>query len=383
MRRLLLVLIGLFAWSGSAAAQLGVEEGPYDDYGSDQGPRRSGGVRISGQAREQLIPHTYTVQRGDTLWDVTGRFYGNPYEWPRVWSYNPEITNPHWIYPQSELRLATGDGGEPDIVEPGGNYPASNYPGGNGNNQGPRGRGRGGNGPVYLRQEGYLDQDALNQTGVIVGSPEDHMLLAPYDSVYVQFDENMRGTPRGEYTVYREMAPNERGPGEEGTLVRIFGTVRIDSYDRSRRTARATITEALDPIERGYRVAVMPRRFDVVPAQAGSRTISTHVAATLRPRELLGEEQVVFLPVGRDEGVRMGNRFFILHAGDTWREQLPTAPTTSGASVDSPNEPDQLPAEVAAEGRVVNVRPHSSTLLITRSVREVHIGDRAEMRQGY
>ena len=56
------------------------------------------------------IPARYVVRRGDTLWDVTGRFFGDPFLWPRIWSYNPDITNPHWIYPEGQLRLVPEPG---------------------------------------------------------------------------------------------------------------------------------------------------------------------------------------------------------------------------------------------------------------------------------
>jgi hypothetical protein len=87
--------------------------------------------------------------------------------------------------------------------------------------------------------------------------------------------------------------------------------------------------------------------------------------------------------VGREEGARIGHRYFIVRAADVWREGLSGGPSSAGASVAAPPEPAQYPAEVIAEGRVVHVRPHSAALMITRSVDVVQIGDRAEMRQGY
>ena len=39
------------------------------------------------------MPQTHTVKEGDTLWDVTQTYYGDPYKWPQVWSYNPDITD--------------------------------------------------------------------------------------------------------------------------------------------------------------------------------------------------------------------------------------------------------------------------------------------------
>jgi hypothetical protein len=366
MRRVetLFIALALLGASAPGAAQLGVDDG------SDGDPRgrRQTTVRVSEHARGQLVPEWYTVRRGDTLWDVTGRFYGNPWEWPRVWSYNPEVTNPHWIYPLDQLRLLP-PGTAPAAVD----TPAPIA----------RQRRRLPEGTVFLRQEGYLDREALAQAGVIVGSPQDHMLLSPFDSVYVEFEEGLHAEPSGEYTVFREIPTQERESGEEGALVRIFGTVRIESYDPHRRTARATIIEGLDPIERGYRIAPMPRQFDLVPPEVADRDLETRVTATLRPRQLIGDRQIVFIPVGRDDGVRLGHRFFIVRAGDRWRDELPAAPGALGATEEAPPQPEEYPAEIVGEGRVVHVRPGTATLMVTRSVSEVQIGDRAEMRQGY
>lgn len=45
----------------------------------------------------------YTIERGDTLWDLAGRFYGNPYLWPQIWEQNRYILDAHWIYPGDPL----------------------------------------------------------------------------------------------------------------------------------------------------------------------------------------------------------------------------------------------------------------------------------------
>lgn len=45
----------------------------------------------------------YTVQRGDTLWDLAESFYGDPYLWPQLWEKNPYVLDAHWIYPGDPL----------------------------------------------------------------------------------------------------------------------------------------------------------------------------------------------------------------------------------------------------------------------------------------
>ncbi|MGR5212979.1 LysM peptidoglycan-binding domain-containing protein [Vibrio rotiferianus] len=50
-------------------------------------------------------PQTYVVVKGDTLWDISAMYLDSPWLWPRLWQVNPEIDNPHLIYPGDKLSL--------------------------------------------------------------------------------------------------------------------------------------------------------------------------------------------------------------------------------------------------------------------------------------
>src|SRR5262249_47509948 len=158
----------------------------------------------------ETVPEAHTVRRGDTLWDISGRYYGNPYNWPRLWAYNPQVQNPHWIYPGDQLRLREGGGG----------------PGGAGGIGGAGvGRGRGGRGAVppdtvFLRDVGWVDDPKQDTWGELVGSPLDQMLLNEGHVVYIQLGRGHDVSIGQELTVFRPLVTSTID-GSKGQLVSI------------------------------------------------------------------------------------------------------------------------------------------------------------------
>src|SRR5262249_31641965 len=148
----------------------------------------------------------------------------------------------------------------------------------------------------------------------------------------------------------------------------IFGKVRIWHYDREEHLAHAQIIEELDPIERGYRIGVVARDFQDVPSRPADRDLEARVVATLRPRTIMGAQQVLFLNVGRENGVQVGNRFFLTVSGDRWRRANEQEGVDPGPTIPPPAQPGHYPDVPVAELRVVDVRPHTCTAFVTASL---------------
>ena len=332
------------------------------------------------------VPEFHTVERGDTLWDITGSYFQNPWRWPAVWGMNPQITNPHWIFPNDQVRLLSpqlvalrptqvisGSGVAPTQAQPQRVAPHT----------------------IFLRDEGWVDRSEADAAGTIVGSPEDQMLLSQGDHAYVEFRNR---TPHigEEYTVYQSAQAATGGDRSVGHVVRVLGSAVVESWDARRHQATVRITEALDGIERGERLAAIPRRLDVVAPVRNGSDVHASIVATVHPRRLVGANMVVFINRGSDDHVERGNRFFVVRRGDAWRQSLgTTASRYTGAGLDRDGDGNAdsppggvgsdstMPEEIVGELTITDVRPRSSTAVVTSSVVEVEIGDRAEMRQGY
>ncbi len=314
------------------------------------------------------VPELHKVKEGDTLWDITDNYYGDPYRWPQVWSYNPDITNPHWIYPDLEVRLRPGD---EDVIKtaPSGFKRVS--------------AGGGGTHAVYMAEYGFLDKNAVDDAGYIIGANEEQMMLANTDVAYVRFNEGVEPEIGRVYTVFRVMKPLEREPREKGNLVRLLGEVLLQDYDVKRGVGHGLVVKALEGLERGFRLAALEREFywvDVVPAEKSMRAT---IVASLYPRKLPSTNQIVFVNAGSEQGVVLGNRFYIVRQGDEWRR---SAEGRIGREIETtvplPAPPKHYPWEVVALGRVVNVQAHTSAILLERAKRAVRMGDRAELREG-
>ena len=373
------------ATESSARTVTGTEEDTFDLGHQGTGPSTLHGDKngpiFSGRVSTE-VPFQHVVRRGDTLSGICDAYFHNPYQWPRVWSYNPQIQNPHWIYPGDLIRLRVGG--------------ASAYGTLTGNGTGSTGGIFGERrrqipiGTVIQQEQGFIDEGYGEDWGEVTGSPLDKMFLTEGDEIYLHVAGTRDVRIGQELTIFR---PVRAIP--QGQVVQIQGTVRVNQWNGKERVARGVLTDSLDVIERGARVGPVGRRFEVVPPVRNDADVSANVIASVHPNNFFGQNQLVFVDKGKLDGLKVGNRLFIMRRGDAWRRSLVAhGPAEYRISPENENLPDmervpgsrddqRYPNQLVGELRVVKIHDHTATCLVSEAKLEIERGDAAVARKGY
>ncbi len=323
----------------------------------------------------------HVVESGDTLWDLSGRYYGDNYQWPRMWSYNAHITNPHWIYP-----------GDIVYLRPAHNK-AQPQPGNSGAKQGtkvveekaPQG--------MYLPLGGYITKDEAPYVGRILASRKEASMLATHDTAWVGFGdgaytkEEKDEIPEDER--HKVKKPGEVHKGDKFAVVREVGTLTDDDDNviahkylvvgavEVTKTSKkyydeVKVTQSWQEMYRGDMLIPYERQLEVIKQTTAATDGVAKIIDTLQPGSIFAEQQYVFLNKGAADGVRVGNRFFVYQRFEGLHKGL----------VDKPLS-DKIPWSRVGQVLVLDVRDHYSTAIVTDSKRELSVGDRLEMYNGH
>jgi hypothetical protein len=345
-------------------------------------------------------PDTYTVKPGDTLWDLSGRFLNNPWYWPKIWSYNPEISNPHWIYPGNLLRFYPSAEEAPTRVEPvpgvGPGTPVAEAEEevesvreledlSRADMKGPAPAEEtdavGVAGPYkvgyvasksrFARRDTFVTPRELAESGSIRAAFEEKLMLSSHDRAYASFDRPADVKVGETYVVYKTERPIYHPVTKElfGYQSAVLGSAKVVKVED--RAATLVIAQTLQPIERGAMLGPWTQKFfRPVDRKPNRQAVEGRIiAAQVDVVTQVGEHHVVFLDRGEKDGVEEGNSFAVLRSGDQYGKD-PHAPTWDS----------NLPIEAVGELLVVDVKERASSALVTRSLKELMVGDRVEMR---
>jgi hypothetical protein len=311
------------------------------------------------------VPELHVVRSGDTLWDLCWFYFNDPWQWPKIWSYNAQITNPHWIYPGDLVRLLprgvfTAVAPTPD---PEGSTPKKAPD------------------PVPAPQRriessvtttAFVEKSDLDRSITIEGAIDEKVLLGIGDDVYLSYPKDRPPEVGKRYSIYVPGRAVKSGSAEYGSYVRLLGTVQVLSVKDGKR-ARGQIVEANQEIERGAKVGPLVTKFRNVPPVAPKVDLQGTIIAMLTRDQLIGDRgEVVFIALGKGSGLEVGNRMYVVRRGDA-------LPSTMSNQIGSDDR--RFPARALGEVVIVEVGDRVSIGVVTLSVQEMSIGDLVMMQR--
>lgn len=321
---------------------------------------------------ESGTPDYYTVQPGDTLWEISSKFLGNAYYWPRLWSINDYITNPHWIYPGNRIVFKMGTLIEPPQVELDTGGPSRDgYVVKKSALQdvtaecGPNVRfdnvrdARNYNAPGFL-----ADKNDLDVYGEVEKARGIQTYLSERDLLYLKLEDPDAYECGDVVSIFRRVKRRVKHPKERikfGGLYRVIADARVvhrhDDY------VTAAVQTSYSEVVRGDLVGPpTPVTVEIEVAAPKGDIDATVVERVADETFTLGTGETVFLDRGRGDGVRVGNTFYVTEQRDEYS--------------DIKKEDTDLPHSVIGRIVVVRVDEYTSTAVVTDASKNLTVGNR-------
>lgn len=343
------------------------DEGRAADGAAEQESAAGGSPEILPTA-----PKRYTVERGDTLWGISSMYLRDPWLWPEIWYVNPQVENPHLIYPGDVLALAYGADGRPQVRLERGGHARLN----------PRLRSSPLDGPIatipheaiaaFLGRPTVLDRDAVRRAPHVLAMRGEHMVGGAGHEIYVR---RLGAAEKARYNVYRVGAPL-RDPETRDVLGYEAIYTATATVTRAGEPAKAMLTDSARETLEGDRLIAgeseVPLNF--VP-RAPTTEVAGQIISVVDGVQLIGQWQVVAINRGHDHGLEPGHVLAIDQAGLVVRDRY--ARGAFGMGVGSSLAPRvRLPDERAGTLLVFKTFDRMSYGLVVGAAQAIRVADR-------
>jgi LysM repeat protein len=315
-------------------------------------------------------PMSYTVKRGDTLWDISAVFLKDPWFWPEIWQINPQVENPHLIYPGDVLSLAYGNNGSSASVS------ISQY---SGARLQPRLRSEQLDGPIdtipfaaisaFLTKPSVLTQDEALRAPHILGFRDHHMVGGTGHEIYVK---DLNGGLNQRYIVMHVGDPI-RDPETKDLVGYQAAYVATAVVENPGVVSKAILTDGRREALEGDRLILeegdTPLTFT---PHAPTSNINGQIIALADGAEQIGQFQVVVINRGAKQGLSPGAVLAVDQKGEIVQDKYGKAPWEKSPQ----GEFVQLPYERAGTIIVFKVFPRVSYALVIGARGPMQVADR-------
>ena len=348
---------------------------PVPDESASSGSSMSqGNAAAQGETNRELIsptaPQNYTVKQGDTLWDIASVFLRDPWYWPEIWYVNPQVQNPHLIYPGDVLALAYGADGNAQVrLERGGATRLS-----------PKVRSQPLEGAItaipyeivaaFMSRPTVLEKDQIDDAPHVVASRDQHLIAAAGNTIYAVGE--IEGDVNSRYNIYH-IGEELRDPDDND----VVGYEGI--YTASARVTRTGDPTTLEVVESARETFDGDKLFsgdsdvplDFIPHAPASGTEGS-IISIVDGISVVGQYQVVVINRGTSHGLEPGHVLTVEEAGLTVRDKH----SGMGRYASGMGSKVRLPNEKAGTFMVFKTFDRISYGLIMESFAPMRVGDR-------
>ena len=288
-------------------------------------------------------PRKYTVKKGDTLWDISSLFLRDPWFWPEIWKQNPQVNNPHLIYPGDILTLVYVDGAPQIRVNGSRSVVTGSRNGMPVKKLSPYIRATGLRASIpsipgdairqFLSKPRVITKEQLDLAPRIIASQDNHLILGEGTRVYI------RGEIDKERTRFAVFHPGDKlYDPESGDLLgyeaQYSGNVRITNYDDPA-SADLTFTEREVLIGDSLLPEDKSKLDNLFFPHAPKKEIKGQIISLYDALFGVAQYQIVVINRGEDDGMEVGHLLATYTQGNTVRDRHPIRGTEK---VKLPNE---------------------------------------------
>ncbi len=248
----------------------------------------------------------YTIQKGDTLWDLSHSFSNTPWVWPEMWQYNPQITNPHLIYPGQKILIYKkeweGKEKQPEpIVEEPVQKEASVY--------------------AYkkIMPLGFIREKAVDAHGTIFKAQTDALLISSGTQVYIYPEPDAPLLVVGnKYTTFRTSEPVKDPETNKyiGIQYILSGVVEITSVEDE--FAIGELITSYRTVQINDHLMPYEQRAISIPIKPSKQGINGKIIKSEEEDTMIAQFSIVFIDKGEIDGVEPG-QFYSLYLQESAR----------------------------------------------------------------
>ncbi len=244
----------------------------------------------------------YTIKKGDTLWDLSQKFYNSQWDWPGLWEMNDDIKNPHWIYPGKKIRIfLKGKSTLKPIVAKVKKLKKTKV-------------------PVKIKTSfsyaqmdnaGFIKSTTQTSLGSVIKEEENKIMMSANDIIYIKPSNTGTLIPGKTYQIFTTEPVIAQINNQAFTGIKHLIMAQIKILDHKTTYVTAMISEGYRAVREGDMVMEYYARDSVLTVDDNPDPIDASMICSENNNMMISDYTIAFIDIGKDH-VQAGQIYSIM-----------------------------------------------------------------------